>query len=232
MRDSQSPRLHRPSSMLVVTASLALVAGLGLARTVWGGPPAQAAPPEDGAAEAQPEAGADTPDAQPAGEAEASPSADPPPLLDAPAPTPAEASQLRGQMESGMAEIGELAVEARADDDLVRATCVLDKQDRASDVMELGTSEMLVIRDPNASEQARSFAIEKLDAAAGRIDKLVDDAKACAGRQGPEAEVDMTRNESDEPRTIPIWNPSAGVGDTPVPPPVDGGWPLAASPVE
>jgi hypothetical protein len=135
-------------------------------------------------------------------------------------------------MEAGMSEIGELAVEARSDEDLVRATCVLDKQDRANDVMDLGTSELLIIRDPGTNEQARSFALEKLDAASGRIDKLVGEAKACAGQQGPEDEVDVTRREADEPDTVPMLNPSGGLGENPVPPPIDGGWPPTASPIE
>jgi hypothetical protein len=142
------------------------------------------------------------------------------------------ASSLRGKMETGMSDIGELAVEARNDADLVRATCVLDKQDRANDVMDLGTSELLVIRDPGASEQARNFALEKLEAASGRIDTLVEEAKSCAGQQGPEDEANITRNESDEPRTIPMWDPSAGLGNNAVPPPMDGAWPPIASPIE
>ena len=142
------------------------------------------------------------------------------------------ASSLRTRMEEGLARIGELAVEARSDEDLVRATCVLDKQDRANEVMDLGTSELLVIRDPGTSDQARYFALEKLDAAAARIELLVDEAKACSGEAGPEDEVDVTRRESDEPVEIPILDPSLGLGSNPVPPPMDGGWPPAASPIE
>lgn len=142
------------------------------------------------------------------------------------------ASSLRAKMESSLSEIGELAVEARADEDLVRATCVLDKQDKANDVMDLGTSELLIIRDPGTSDQARSFALEKLDAAAGRLDKLVAEAKSCSGQTGPEDEVDVTRTGADEPDTLPIVNPSAGLGHSPVPPPMDGAWPPAASPIE
>jgi hypothetical protein len=153
-------------------------------------------------------------------------------VLDEGAASVPGASSLRAKMESGMSEIGELAVEARADEDLVRATCVLDKQDRANDVMDLGTSELLIIRDPGASEQARGFALEKLDAAAGRIDKLVIEAKACSGQQGPEDKADVTRREADEPDTIPILNPAGGLGQDPIPPPLDGGWPPAASPIE
>jgi hypothetical protein len=159
------------------------------------------------------------------------PSADALPVDETAASVPA-ASSLRAKMEGGLAEIGELAVEARNDEDLVRATCVLDKQDRANDVMDLGTSELLVIRDPGTSEQARGFALEKLDAASLRIEKLVDEAKACSGQDGPEHEVDITRNDADEPSEIPIMDPSLGLGANPVPPPMDGGWPPAASPIE
>jgi hypothetical protein len=210
-------------SSITAVVGVITVLGLGLAPRVWGGPPepepaslpaADAAPPTDGV---------------PAGEAPAETSSD---VLDESTAGIPDAISLRSRMEAGMAEIGELAVEARADADLVRATCVLDKQDRANDVMALGTGELLVIRDSTTTEQSRQFAVEKLDAAAGRIDRLVQEAKACAGQQGPEDEIDITRNDADEPRTIPMWDPTAGLGNSPVPPPVDGGWPPAASPIE
>jgi hypothetical protein len=233
-----APRSH-PSLLSIALLSVGLIASLGVARTVWGGPPADAAEPPT---EAQP----DQPAAEPADdligadptaigdaptEADAA-AVEPVPVLDEAGASVPGASSLRAKMETGMSQIGELAVEARSDEDLVRATCVLDKQDRANDVMDLGTSELLIIRDPGTSDQARNFALEKLEAASVRIDKLVTEAKSCAGQAGPEDEVDVTRREADEPDTIPILNPAAGLGDTPVPPPVDGGWPPAASPIE
>jgi hypothetical protein len=206
------------------------ILGLGLAPRVWGGPPEAEPDPETASLPA-----ADAPaatDAQPT-DAPAEPSSEGDVLGESTneAGIP-DSISLRTQMEEGMAEIGELAVEARSDSDLVRATCVLDKQDRAADVMELGTSELLVIKDGTTTEQSRQFALEKLDAAAGRIDRLVEEAKACGGQKGPEEQIDITRNEADEPRTIPIWDPTAGLGNKPVPPPIDGGWPPAASPIE
>lgn len=240
MHANFAPRNPRPRSSFLSIASLLAIVGLtsslGLARTVWGGPPADEPPAE--------------PEAAPADDLSADPlaagadSVSPEPTPETPTETPTEstldesgasvpgASSLRAKMEAGMSEIGELAVEARSDEDLVRATCVLDKQERANDVMDLGTSELLIIRDPAASEQARGFALEKLDAASGRIDKLVTEAKACSGQTGPEDEVDVTRRDADEPDTIPILNPAGGLGDGPVPPPLDGGWPPAASPIE
>lgn len=248
MPDQQAPRNPRTRSFVRVASlvvAVGLTTSLGLARTVWGGPPAEAeAPgesaPEESAAPADGSLDADPTDAaaaDPTATSDALPSASDLPPVDEPvrdetAASVPGASSLRAKMESSMSEIGELAVEARGDEDLVRATCVLDKQDRANDVMDLGTSELLIIRDPGTSEQARDFALEKLQAASERVDKLVEDAKACSGRQGPEDEVDVTRNEADEPRTIPIWDPSAGLGANPVPPPLDGGWPPASSPVE
>jgi len=234
------------ASALVSIASLVAVVGLSsslIVSTVWGAPPAaDEAPPDDGV----PQGAVDDPTPE-AGGLGVDPTADA--VISEESATPSDdelssagpneeaatvpgASSLRAQMESSMGTLGELASEARTDEDLVRATCVLDKQDRANDVMDLGTSELLVIRDPGTSEQARNFALEKLDAAALRVDKLVEEAKACAGRQGPEDEVDITRNEADEPRTIPVWAPSSGLGSNPVPPPTDGAWPPTASPIE
>jgi hypothetical protein len=239
----------RSRSSLVTLASLLVMVGLtsslGLARTVWGGPPADAEQPpvESEAAPEQPAGDVATDDLVGTDPTAVPPVADPAEpaatetlpaeaVLDEAGASVPGASSLRAKMESGMSEIGELAVEARGDEDLVRATCVLDKQDRANDVMDLGTSELLIIRDPGTSEQARSFALEKLEAASGRIDKLVTEAKGCSGEQGPEDEVDVTRRDADEPDTIPILNPTIGLGESPVPPSVDGGWPPAASPIE
>lgn len=240
-----APSLRSRSSLLTIASLLCVVgltSSLGLARTVWGGPPADAETPAEPAVE-PPAEPANEPanedligtDPLAAGSAEPeAPATDtlPEPALDEAGATVPGASSLRAKMEAGMSEIGELAVEARGDEDLVRATCVLDKQERANDVMDLGTSELLIIRDSATNEQARGFALEKLEAASGRIDKLVTEAKACSGQTGPEDEVDVTRRDADEPDTIPILNPSAGLGDNPVPPPIDGGWPPAASPIE
>ena len=250
MPDRSAPRSLRARASLAPVVSLIVVVGLsasvGLARTVWGGPPAADAtdqPAEPGPETddaATPDGGDDLlavdPAAQPIAEDLDAPIDDTSPsdllAVDSNSVSVPSATALRSKMETGMAEIGELAVEARSDEDLVRATCVLDKQDRANDVMELGTSELLIIRDGGTSEQARSFALEKLDAAATRVDKLVEEAKSCSGRQGPEEEAGITSTESDEPRTVPLWDPSAGLGHQPTPPPLDGGWPPVASPTE
>ena len=250
MTNRQVHRSHRAKSFASIASLVALMglSSLGLASTVWGGPPAADA---EGAAEAPEEsaegAAADAAEAPDAGlgadptadakvipEESSTPEADLPlaDIRDEGAASVPGASSLRARMEATMADIGQLAVEARSDEDLVRAACVLDKQDRANDVMDLGTSELLIIRDPGTSEQARSFALEKLDAASLRMERLLEEAKACAGRQGPEDEIDITRNQADEPRTIPVWAPSSGLGHHPTPPPMDGAWPPAASPIE
>lgn len=236
MPDHQRPSLSRSRSLGLGSLSIValLSVSVGLAQTVWGGPPAEppAAAEDPSEALAGDDLGAD-PTASAAPEEIGDLLEDPgPALLDEAAATVPAASSLRAKMEAAMATIGELAVDARNDEDLVRATCVLDKQERANDVMALGTSELLVIRDPGTSAQSRDFALEKLDAAALRIDTLVDEAKACSGQEGPEAEVNITRNEADEPSEIPLLDPSLGLGANPVPPPLDGGWPPAASPIE
>ena len=171
---ARPPAIHvlAPLSCRLRLLLVGLTSGLGMARTVWGGPPADAEPP----AEAGPEQPTEDPTLV-GSEITADPVATAP--VDAPPTEPTEpsvptldeagasvpgASSLRAQMESSMSQIGELAVDARQDEDLVRATCVLDKQDRANDVMDLGTSELLIIRDSGTSDQARAFALEKLEA--------------------------------------------------------------------
>ena len=103
-----------------------------------------------------------------------------------------------------MAVLGDLASDAKRDSDLVRAACVLDKQERAQGVMELATGELLVIRDANAGADARGFATEKLVAASQRLEGLVEQARECVGDKTPEQSDDVTRNEVDESPTIPI----------------------------
>lgn len=143
---------------------------------------------------------------------------------------PVSVSKVRRDLEEGMAMLGTLAAEAKRDRDLVRAECVLDKQERARGVMELATGELLVIRDPSASPQARSFAAEKLAAASERLDELVEEAKVCVGDTTPEKDDDETRNESTEELTVPIADATVGgraggVKPFVVPPPVDGTMP-------
>src|SRR5262245_38293743 len=99
------PARFAPSS-LVPIASLLLLAGLA-SSSVWGGPPAEAEQP---VAE-QP--GPD-PTADPAASAtDPGTDAPAPPALDEGGASVPGASSLRAEMESGMSEIGELAVEAR-----------------------------------------------------------------------------------------------------------------------
>lgn len=130
-----------------------------------------------------------------------------------PAPTStASVPSLRRRMESGMAKLGDLAEDAKRDADLARATCVLDKQERAQGVMELATGELLVIRDQSSSAEARGFAVEKLDAAAERLDDLVEQAKVCTGDATPEVDDDQTANTLDEEPSIPIADPTLGGG--------------------
>lgn len=197
---------------------------LGGASGALAGPPASAAEGPDLAEAAEPEA------AEPAaargegeGEGEAKPAAPP-------ATSTVSVPAVRRDMETGMSTLGDLASDAKRDADLVRAACVLDKQERAQGVMELATSEMLVIRDEGSSPEARSFAVEKLQAAADRLDDLVEQAKECVGDKSPEVSDDETNNEVEEDPTIPIADPTLGGGvdgnkPARMPPPIDDGAP-------
>ncbi len=148
---------------------------------------------------------------------------------DSPAAPPATSTvsvpAVRRDMEADMSTLGELASDAKRDADLVRAACVLDKQERAQGVMELATSEMLTIRDDAASTEARSFAVEKLQAAAERLDDLVGQAKDCMGDKSPEVSDDETRNQVQQDPTIPIADPTVGGG-------VGGGKPTPPPPID
>jgi hypothetical protein len=133
-------------------------------------------------------------------------------------------------MNAAMSELGELGIDAKSDSDIVRAACVLDKQDRANNVMDLATSEALIVKDGSTGDTARRFAGEKLNEAAAKLQDLVLEAKACTGGDGPEHEADVVRNEADEPRTVPYFNLTGGLGDSAVPPVGADGWPPVTSP--
>jgi hypothetical protein len=151
--------------------------------------------------------------------------ADTPASAEAPAASAKPVAVLRQDMEARMGELGELAANARSDTDLVRAACVLEKEERAQGVMELATSELLVIRDSAATEQQRAFATEKLAAAAERLDSLVKQARECTGDQSPEIEDDLTDNDETVVPLVPEADPTRSGGappqPTPVPPSVD-----------
>jgi hypothetical protein len=137
---------------------------------------------------------------------------------------------LRQQIEVGMGELGKEEDRAQDAKDFARTACVVDKRERGEEILELATDELLIIRDPSSGEQARGFALEKLSAAAERMDLLVDEARTCGlsakrvGDDGDKARTDETK----EP-TTPMEDPSQGMGVDPVPPAIDGSWPPVAS---
>lgn len=151
----------------------------------------------------------------------ASHAAPPPPAPEPAAAATPGAGASRSRIESSMTELGRLTAEAEGDQDVSRATCLLDKRDRGGEVMELVTAESLVIQDAGSTDQQRVFASEKLSALADRMDGLVEQARACAGDTAPEDKDDKTRTEVDERPTVPFADPTVGGARPPVPPPVD-----------
>ena len=138
----------------------------------------------------------------------------------------------RQRLEAGLGELGSLAREAKGQGDMVKTACVEDRRKRAQGVMELATQEMLVVRDPGADGQTKLFAREKLGAAADRMEDMVAEARNCGQDTAPEDEDDRTRTLMDDPETIPIKDPTGGLGETPAPPASTSSWPFVASPTE
>lgn len=146
-------------------------------------------------------------------------------------PSTASVPGIKTRLESGLAELASLAERAKGEGDAVLAACILDKLERGRDVMEVATGELMVIQDGSTTQRQKAFAVEKLQAAADRMDRLVEAAQACTGDQAPEDEDDLTRNEVDEPQTIPVEDPTLGGGEPPVLPPLDSTDPVSiASP--
>lgn len=141
------------------------------------------------------------------------------------------AEQLRQRVEMGMGEIVALEEDAQknAKKEFAQIACVTDKKDQAELVLELATGEILIIRDPTAGAEAQQFALEKLEAAAERMELLADEARNCGLSADRAQEEDKARTDQDRQPTIPMEDPSSGMGVDPVPPVIDGSWPPTAS---
>jgi|GEM_PF-2534601 len=135
------------------------------------------------------------------------------------------------RLESSMAKLGQMAQAAKSDGDATLAGCLQDKVTRGRDIMATATPELMVLRDASASAQAKSFAAEKLQAAADAMDGVMSAAKGCSGEQELENEDDVTRNEVDKTETIPVQDPTIAPTEPDVPPAVDESQPpTVASP--
>jgi hypothetical protein len=143
----------------------------------------------------------------------------------------AAVSKALQSLETSMAKLGQMAQAAKKDGDVTLAGCLQDKVTRGQDIMATATPEELVLRDASASAQAKAFAAEKLQAAAGAMDAVMSAAQACSGEQELQDEDDVTRNQLDKTDTIPVQDPTIAPTEPDVPPAVDEGQPpTAASP--
>lgn len=137
------------------------------------------------------------------------------------------ASQARGVLERGMTELGELAARARQSGDALRIACVQDKQARAEAVMEVATSDMLVVQDAATDAQTRAFAGEKLGESAQQMQGLVGQARACQGRE--EAADGKASNQARTPQAVLPQDPtSPGAPASRGLPPIDPRPPVAS----
>lgn len=138
---------------------------------------------------------------------------------------PKSAGEARRVLEASMSTLGDLAADAVADSDSVRAACVVDKRDRGSGVMELATADLLVATDSGADAAERNFALQKVEASAGRLEQLVEQARGCLGDGTPNDNDDTASNDVDETQSVAMADPTAIGRQPPVPPPVDDGRP-------
>lgn len=138
--------------------------------------------------------------------------------------------ELRRNMEGDLAEIGKIAQKVRRDGDLVKIACVADKQDRAESVMDVATPEIAVIQSESADGSSQVFAGEKLQAAAERLGKLVDEARACTGSPAALGNTGA-QNQVTNNNTVPVEDPTASPGGGPgSQPPIDPNRPPIGSP--
>ncbi len=140
-------------------------------------------------------------------------------------------SEAQSRLEGSMAQLGKMAQAAKSDGDAQLAGCLEDKVTRGQDIVSTATPELMVLRDSTASAQAKSFAAEKLQAAANAMDGVMASAKGCSGEQELEDRDDVTRNELDKTDGIPIQDPTIAPTVPDVPPAIDQAQPpTVASP--
>lgn len=176
-----------------------------------------------------PEAKSDSKAAAKTDQSEAEPEAKTPPASDKPSTDPG-AGTLRKSMEKGVTEINTVLTKARKKGDASRIACVLDKRQRAERVMEVATGELIVLEGQSEAPE-RSFALQKLNAASGKLEELVVQARQCAGEDGPQS-LNVTENQLDREDLVPHNDPTAvPPGNPGVPPPLDPGRPIVSSAV-
>ncbi|MEZ4382106.1 MAG: hypothetical protein R3A79_12215 [Nannocystaceae bacterium] len=154
-----------------------------------------------------------------------------------PPPPPAKrgsgrVGELRRDMEQDLAEIGKIAEKAQRDGDMVKIACVTDKQDRAEGVMDVATPEIALLQGNTVDSASASFAGAKVEEAALRLGKLLDEARACTGAPAADGNG-VSDNLVDEGQGFPDLEPTASAGYGPgTVPPVDPGRRAVASPVQ
>ena len=141
----------------------------------------------------------------------------------------AESSQLR--IEQALSALAEEAARATRSGDVLRIAHVEAERERVTEPLRLIDEELQVINDPNQTAQARAVAAEKLAAAAEQLEKIVQRAQNFEQSLGPEESDDVTTTKSDEPKTIPLDDPTNSVADLLIIPPTTDMWPAAVSPI-
>lgn len=133
-------------------------------------------------------------------------------------------SELRVDLESGVAEIGQIEADARKNAETARLRCVVDKRKRAEIVLERATEDFALYESGGSGERGRKFEKSKLQTEADKMQNLVELARNCQGAADegrPEADV---ANSSNEPSQVGPEDPSDSVpGNNDVPPPADPG---------
>ncbi|MCA9658521.1 MAG: hypothetical protein KC486_09265 [Myxococcales bacterium] len=147
-------------------------------------------------------------------------------------PAKTRVGELRRNMEQDLAEIGKIAQKAQRDADMVKIACVTDKQDRAEGVMDVATPEIALLQGGKVDPTSASFANAKVEEAALRLGKLLDEARACTGSPAADGNS-VSDNLVDEGRGFPAVDPTASPGYGPgTVPPVDPGRRAVSSPVQ
>lgn len=111
-----------------------------------------------------------------------------------------------------------------------QASCIKSQAEQAAQVSNDAEAQLALFNDPASSAEVKEAAAAQLSALASVANGLVEtSSNVCEGMA--EDASDPTDTDEDAPGTIPLLDPTSGLGQpTDLPPAVDNGWPQVGSP--
>lgn len=111
-----------------------------------------------------------------------------------------------------------------------QASCIKSQAEQAAQVSNDAEDQLALFNDPASSPEVKEAAAAQLAALAAVANGLVETSSNVCEGMAVDAD-DPTDTDEDAPGTIPLLDPTSGLGTpTDLPPAVDNGWPQVGSP--